>query len=392
MNERALQFRIGVVVVAAVIIAIIVLMLFGEGKSLFRRHIRVTIRFPEAPGVMVDTPVRKSGVLIGRVTDVDLLDTGEIDVTMQLEADKPIRVREFCRIGTGSLVTGDAVLEFVPVGDEQLTAAFDEDRDGVLSERERRATKEFYSDGSIWTQNGFVQVDPLEAFAELAREMPPAIKSVEQAGYEIAQIANRLNRAVINNESDLKNIIKKASQSLDQFHATMATINEVVGDQEIRDGLKNALRGVPTLFNEAEKTLVQVQGTMGTFQSVGERAERNLENIEGITQPLAERGDELVGSIESTLNNVNSLVAELDAFSQKLNSQDGTLSRLMTDEELYDTVLQTTKNVENLTRRLEPILNDVRVAADKVARDPSVVIRGAISGKPAGAGLKTGIR
>ena len=69
MDERVLQFRVGVVVVAAASITVILVMLFGALPNL-RPHYTLHIRFAEAPGVTVDTPVRKSGVQIGRVSKV----------------------------------------------------------------------------------------------------------------------------------------------------------------------------------------------------------------------------------------------------------------------------------------------------------------------------------
>ncbi len=67
MDERVMQFRVGVMFLATLIIAAILLVMFGKLPSLTGRHYTIQIRFRYAPGVTSDTPVRKSGVLIGRV-------------------------------------------------------------------------------------------------------------------------------------------------------------------------------------------------------------------------------------------------------------------------------------------------------------------------------------
>ena len=77
MDERVLQFRVGVVVVASAIIAVILVMLFGAQANVWQRRYEIHVKFPEAPGVTVDTPVRKSGVLIGRVSNVKLREEKE---------------------------------------------------------------------------------------------------------------------------------------------------------------------------------------------------------------------------------------------------------------------------------------------------------------------------
>ncbi len=53
----------------------------------------------------------------------------------------------------------------------------------------------------------------------------------------------------------------------------------------------------------------------------------------------------------------------------------------MNNSELYDSLTAAVGNIEKLTRDLKPIVNDVRVFADKVARHPeNLGVRGAIMG------------
>src|SRR4030067_1154741 len=87
MDERVVQLRIGLMVLATLIIVVILLTLFGGQRTLLDRfqgkHVYY-IQFPEAPEVNPNTPVQKSGVRIGRVTEVRLAD----EVTdMELDDD-----------------------------------------------------------------------------------------------------------------------------------------------------------------------------------------------------------------------------------------------------------------------------------------------------------------
>ena len=72
-----------------------------------------------------------------------------------------------------------------------------------------------------------------------------------------------------------------------------------------------------------------------------------------------------------------------------MNSGEGTLGRLVRDDELYDRLEMATTNIEDATRRIRPILNDVRVFTDKIATDPRQLgVKGALDRKPLGIGLK----
>lgn len=70
MNERLLKFQVGVIVLAALAAALILIVLLGAWPNLFESYYTVYAEFPEAPGVARDAPVLKSGIKIGRVHKV----------------------------------------------------------------------------------------------------------------------------------------------------------------------------------------------------------------------------------------------------------------------------------------------------------------------------------
>jgi phosphoglycerate-specific signal transduction histidine kinase len=62
---------------------------------------------------------------------------------------------------------------------------------------------------------------------------------------------------------------------------------------------------------------------------------------------------------------------------------------LIEDDQLYIQLVQTLENVENLTARLQPIVQDVRIFSDKIARDPRQLgVRGALDARGSGLGIK----
>ena len=67
MNERVMQFRIGMFVIVAGLVLTMMIVWFGESPSLFRDHVFVKVHYPDAPGVSEGIPVRKSGIRIGEV-------------------------------------------------------------------------------------------------------------------------------------------------------------------------------------------------------------------------------------------------------------------------------------------------------------------------------------
>ena len=131
---------------------------------------------------------------------------------------------------------------------------------------------------------------------------------------------------------------------------------------------------------------------MVKFQQVSQKAEANLDNIENFTKPLREHGGQLVDNVERSTQNLNELLTQLVAFSQAMNTTQGTLGKLVHDDELYQKIQGIASNAEELTKRLGPILNDIRIFSDKIAREPRQLgVSGALDRRPPGTGLKTGV-
>jgi len=388
MDERVLYFRVGVVVVAAVTITIVLVMLFGAWPNVFESRYTVHIKFPEAPGVTVDTPVRKSGVLIGRVTEVRLLDEGGVQVTANVNDEYRLRQNETCRIASGSLF-GDAVLEFVPGDRKKLLARFDANRDGVLDAAEKQKSNEVVGD-ELYILEGDAPRSPLRILVDLEDDIAATLHSIQTAGDEVAQLANSVNATVGSDAGQDGTLAQKAERALDRFDRTMQAVERVLGDEELNTKLRQSLEEMPEFISETRETMATARATFEDFRRVSKKAETNLENLENFTKPLGERGGQLVANVDESTRNLNELLGQLVAFSEGLNSGQGTLGKLVHDDEVYRKIERLVTNAEDLSRRLRPIVDDVRTFTDKIARDPRQLgLKGMVDPRPTG--LKTGV-
>lgn len=377
----------GVVVVASAIITVILVMLFGAWPNVWQRRYEIHVKFPEAPGITVDTPVRKSGVLIGRVSNVKLLEEGGVLVSIRVFGQYKLRRQETCRIGTGSLL-GDAIVEFVPSDKGTMLARFDTNKSGALDESEERAAGELLGDGEFMS-DGAVVSNPLRALVNLEGSVSSAFRSLEGASKEVAQLAHSVNQTV-GGDDQIKRIIQKTEVALDHFDGTMTAVEKILGDELLAEQLRQTLRAMPAIVDETRETMRAARTTMDSFQRVSDKAETNLDNLEKFTKPLGERGPQMVANVEESSRNLNDLLEQFVAFSEALNAGEGTLGKLVHDDEIYRQLQRVVGNAEEITKRARPIVEDVRIFTDKIARDPRQLgVKGALDQRPSG--LKTGV-
>ena len=396
MDERVLKFRLGVVVLTASIVSAILIMMFGAAPDFTGTYYELNIEFPAAPGVGGNSPVLKSGVPIGRVTDVDLQDDGGVLLKMRINSDYKLQQSEICRIRIGSIVTGDAVLEFVASNRSQLLKNFDLDANGQLSQQEAAKAQQLLQDGD-YLRTGTVAEDPLQVIMNMQQRMGDTFESIENAGIGIKRAADdfallmdNLNQFLGSNNGQLQSILQKTDVALKNFGDAMAMVNDLTGDPQFKASLQQALKDLPSVFEQTKLTVAQARRAMTSFESMSQSATINLNNLQSLTGPLKQQGPGLVQNIMHSIESMDQLFSQLSVFSKSLNSQHGTLGKLVHDPTLFQRLTSAANNIDDASRRLRPIMADLRVFSDKLATDPRQLgLKGALSNKPAGAGVKS---
>ena len=137
-----------------------------------------------------------SGVQIGRVMELKLLQPTGVQVKAEIDSGRTILDCDACWI-TSASVLGDSVIEFVPPDRVPQGAKPIEDGTEII--------------------NGRVASNPLEAFTNIEPSLQAAMRSVSEAGTEVTIAARNLNATVVNNQDQVPRIAEKAELALDQF-------------------------------------------------------------------------------------------------------------------------------------------------------------------------------
>lgn len=381
MNERKLQFRVGIVVLATLVIAGLLIFLASDRPGWFFSDVyQIKIRFPEAPGVAPGTPVRKYGKLIGRVETVEIVEDGVL-VTVSIDKDQKLPASDTAEVSS-SLIGGDAVIEFVsrPKRENQdLPGGRAEEippPDGAsgaggatarlpriqLALFQQQAELEIIQPGE--TIEGNVRPGPMQILVDMQGNLEQTIESLGEAGDAVARVANRIDSILAESDLErLRRIFTQMDEALGGFTRTMESLNNVLGDEELQAELRQGIEDLP-------EAVAAIRDTMNRVERAAGAAENNLRNLEGLTGPIGERGDQIAGNLQSAAGNLDRLLAQVAVFTRGINTQEGTLGRLLYSRELYDDVARIVNNVEFLTVQLRPIVKDLQVFSDKIARQP----------------------
>jgi len=394
MNERRMQFRVGVVVFATVIVGGLLATLYDPlptgwlpwGRSTYR----IGIAVQQAPGIGQNSPVRKNGILIGRVHSIEDKDD-KVILQTEVETDRPLQTNQVPHIRTS--VLGDATIDFVTVPSN--------------------VPPQPLADGAVIP--GVVDPQPLEAIAKLGdlqQDFARAANALEGAGIEVKNLASRVNEAFgeedATNPGRVTRLLDTTEHAMNQFANTMTSINEIIGDepqlqvvpqqppvngqpppappepqpidgQRLRQRVRQGLSELPDAVREARITMQQFRGTL-------QLADKNLRNLEGFTEPLGQKGEEIAATLIRAIEGLDTLVRDFTALTNALNNREGTIGRLIHDGQVYENLNRLMFNanevicrIDVFVKSLRPIREDVRAFTDKIGREPGRIITGGLN-------------
>ncbi|MBN1394991.1 MAG: MCE family protein [Pirellulales bacterium] len=372
MNERNEQFLVGLMFLATLLITVILLLMFGKMPSLIPgRAYCVEVEFDYAEGVSKGTPVKKSGILIGRVENIRLTDKdSKVVVTAKIDGNRKIYNNEGCYIAKDLL--GDTSLVFAPVRDKAGAGKPIEPGSLVFGK---------YSDDPTGIKRALE--GPIDTVNRTGR-------ALAEASEELKLAARKVNSILEEDKDNIHSVLQDAAESL-------KGVRGILGDRETQDRLAEAVRKLPDTFDDMSKTFRSADESLRAFtQRSGpdgqtpidrmvksiEMAERSLKTF---TQPTGTGQPPPLEQIAAAMDNIGEITSLMRTIMTRIERGEGSLGALLNDRELYNRFCRAARNIERISRELEPIVDDARVFSDKIARHPGIIVRDAV--KP-GSGIK----
>src|SRR5262249_25566438 len=148
--------------------------------------------------------VRKSGILIGRVTKVEFAPQGGVNVTAKIDGNVKLYRNETPQV-SGSLLGGDVVIQFirrskVPQSEQPPPT---KDKNDVSSATTTKLTSQVTAGKSPPPESaqqilpddyieGTVAQNPFQVFSNMEDELGRAVGSLSNAGDEVGKLASRI--------------------------------------------------------------------------------------------------------------------------------------------------------------------------------------------------------
>ena len=322
MRERALEFKVGLLILVAS--AILVGFIFVLGNYSLRSGFRIYVDFDYIGSLQDGAPVKVSGIKVGKVTDVEYVG-GQVDpklgervqvrVTVWIEE----RVRDSIRRDAEFFINTAGVL-----GEQYLEIVPGKDWDGPSIQPDTVIHDAHHVHNPPRTDLVVARLyEVLEGLSSVLRDERDGIKAL------IANSANavaEVNTLLVSNRQQLGELIGEGALLAREAKTTLAKVNAGLGDG----------RPVGNLLASADATLKTAQATMTTLTPSAAALMTDATRVTGIiTEQRIDRAIAAADKAAAAAGQAGGLIENVDGLVTDLRKGKGTAGALLARDELY---------------------------------------------------------
>lgn len=284
---------------------------FLKGNSFFGGDQVYYAYFPNTGGVTPATSVYVNGVVVGKVLSVDLTGDSESDSLRRVVIKFNITDSDF-KIPKGSKLEAGSVDMFTK---------------GLILTLNHNIDQGYYAENA--KIQGTVSVDITSQVKQYA---DPISQKVQTMMTSIDRMVNDVSAFWDTSAtSEIESSIKEVRVAIKKFGNAANEIEGMIVDERAK---------ISRIMSNVEQITVNLKKANDTVKAI-------IGNVKVITDDLV--SSDFKGTIESARNTLRSLNETLE----KANRGEGTLGKLLSDENLYNELVKTNKELQNLVNDLQ---------------------------------------
>jgi phospholipid/cholesterol/gamma-HCH transport system substrate-binding protein len=330
------EMKVGLFFVIGMVILTALTFYAGGFDDWLRDGYTLNAHFDRVDGLDIEDIVTLSGVEVGKVTSLEL-DNSHVKVVLLLDKDVFVPEGSIARIESESPLGGKYV--GIKMGPADALALGD--------------------GAEVETEEGADLTKIMQDMADVAQEVRVMVGSFnDNQGRVFAQLEeilgenkenirasmDALARITTENEDGIKDIVESLREAGPQMLMAMDSINEIaekinrgegtIGKLVQDEGLYDDMQALSTDLREASSTLTRILGD-------------NEADIR-----------EVIASLKEAAPKFEQTMTRIDNIAQKIEAGEGTLGKLVQDEELYD---ETTRMIKEARHAAEDVRDQVPI-------------------------------
>ncbi|WP_271783932.1 MlaD family protein [Aquimarina algiphila] len=282
------KFKLGVFVVVGTVLLIAALYSIGNRQNLFGNTIKIMTQFTNVNGLELGNNVRYSGINVGTVSRIRMINDAQIIVEMVIEEKigKHIKKDAVATIGSDGLV-GNMIVNIIPMESKKPSVISGD----TIQSYSKIGTDDMLTTLNVTNENAaLLTADLLKITTEIVNGKGTLgllindsimAKDLKKTMYELRKASTGASYAI----EELKDVISSIKE------------NESIAGVLLNDSLSG--QKMKTIVSNLEKSSTEIVEVTGNLNNVV----RKINDGEGVLHYLA-NDSMLVKNIDSTMNNI----------------------------------------------------------------------------------------
>jgi phospholipid/cholesterol/gamma-HCH transport system substrate-binding protein len=295
------KLKLGVFVVIGLLIFVVAIYFIGQRQNIFAKTFSISANFNNVSGLIHGNNVRYSGINVGTVKTITMVNDSVINVTMIIEEKmiKHIKKDAIATIGTDGLV-GNMIINIIP----------GEGKEGAISEGDiiksytKIGTADMLNTLSVTNENAAILTAKLLKIANAMADGKGAFGML-------------INDTIVS--SNLKQTVNQLRITTTEASKAMKELNTIMSSINFNESLAGTLLNDSIQANKMKDILSNLEDSSQDIKGVISNLNETITNVkegEGALNYLSNDA-EFVKSLEETIRNINE---GSDKFNQNMEA------------------------------------------------------------------------
>jgi phospholipid/cholesterol/gamma-HCH transport system substrate-binding protein len=296
VKSTSQKIKVGIFVVVGTVILIAALYFIGSKQQMFSKNIEIYATFSNVNGLTLGNNVRYSGINIGTVSNIEMVNEGTITVEMTVEekTSKFIKTDAIASISSDGLV-GSMVVNIIPGEDENARQV--------------------------------VSGDTIHIYSKVSTD-------------EMLSTLNTTNENAALLTADLLKITN-------QIVSGKGTLGALVSDSIMAKDIRKSAEELRKMTSGATQVISQINTIISKINYDESAAALLLSDTVSKNQV-----QKVFGNLEKSSDNINEVTKNLEEYIKEIKSGKGALNQITQDEVLVKNIDSTMINIKQASEKL----------------------------------------
>lgn len=271
-QDRGLELKVGLFVFLGLLVLAALVVQFGRVGEGFKTYYPLTVRFPDASGLLKGSDVLLAGAKIGRVSGAPQIVQSGIGVKVPLRIFDYVKIPEASKfiVGSSGLLGDRYVLVIPPAGEHRGAIA----ADAVVEGTRETGLDDLTRDGTLLIQDLRNTVQNINTTVTGVREGVFSGESMQNFRSSMEHL-NQATGSLAESAKKVDGVVEKAKSAMESADATMQSGKKAADDVQLAVAdARKTIQGATQIMREASGG----KGLLATLLNNPE-VSRNLEAL-----------------------------------------------------------------------------------------------------------------